>query len=245
MTQDSRPTGPFFWITVAVAFVVLVGLGTWQMQRRDWKNGLIERIEARAHGEPISLSRAKELWTRERDVEYYRVLLVGRFLHDRERHVYTVEDGKAGWRVVTPLRTASDLVLVDRGFVPDALKDPATRKDGQIEDTVELTGFARGPIAPGWFTPAADPVRNQWFVRDVPSMAASLPSDASAPLAPFVVEAQASDVPGGWPRGGLTRLMVANRHLEYALTWYALAAALLVIVFALTRGRPAKSARQL
>jgi surfeit locus 1 family protein len=238
--------GLVFWGTVMAALAVLIGLGTWQMQRRAWKLGLIERIESRAHGEPISLSLAKQHWAKERDVEYYRVLLVGRFLHDEERHLFTVEEGTAGWRIVTPLATAGgDLVLVDRGFVPEPLKDPATRQAGQTPGAVELIGLARAPATPGWFTPAGDLVRNQWFARDVPGMAASLPARDGSRVVPFMVEAEAQNVPGGWPRGGITRLTVTNRHLEYALTWYGLAVTLIVIAVVMTRSRSREAARQL
>ena len=235
-----------FWGAVALAFLVLVGLGTWQMQRRDWKLGLIERIESRAHGEAISLARARTLWDRERDVEYYRVLLVGRFQHEHERHLYTVEKGKAGWRVITPLVTAGgDVVLVDRGFVPEELEDPAKRPEGQITGTVELTGLARAPVAGGWFTPPGDPQRRRWFSRDVAGMAAGLPPEQAGRLAPFVVEMEPTEVPGGWPRAGGTRLDLSNRHLEYALTWYGLALTLLLVAFTYGRSRSREVARQL
>jgi surfeit locus 1 family protein len=236
--EAPRRASPVFWGTVVLGLAILIGLGTWQMQRRDWKLGLIDRIEHRAHDEPISLTMAKDLWQREHDVEYYRVLLVGRFLHDQERHLYTVEQGRAGWRVVTPLVTSGgDVVLVDRGFVPDELKEPSTRPAGQIADTVEVIGLARAPGTPNWFTPENDPARNRWFWRDVSGLAASLPADQAARVAPFMVEAEAEPVPGGWPRGGVTRLVLSNRHLEYALTWYGLALTLAVVAVFFARGR--------
>jgi len=239
MTGDtSRPKQTALWISVTVALAVLLGLGTWQMQRRAWKLSLIDRIEHRAHDEAISLTLAKDLWQRTRDVEYYRVLLVGRFLHDEERHLYTVEDGKAGYRIITPLVTGGGaIVLVDRGYVPEELKDPGTRAEGQIAGTVELVGHARAPVPPGWFVPAADIARNQWFTRDVAAMAASLPGDQPPRVAPFMVEAEAEKIPGGWPRGGGTGFTFSNRHLEYALTWYGLAVTLLIVAFMLARSR--------
>jgi surfeit locus 1 family protein len=237
--RTERRAQPVFWAAVVLGLAVLIGLGTWQMQRREWKLGLMERIERRAHDEAISLTLAKDLWRREGDVEYYRVLLVGRFLHDQERHLYTIEQGKAGWRVITPLVTAGDdVVLVDRGYVPEELKDPVARQAGQIADMVELTGLARAPATPNWFTPENDPARNRWFWRDVAGMAAGLPADQAARAAPFMVEAEAAPVPGGWPRGGVTRLVLSNRHLEYALTWYGLAVTLAVTAFVFARSRP-------
>ena len=247
MTGDVKSqAGRTFWISVALAFLVLIGLGTWQLQRREWKLALIERIESRAHGEPISLSFAKDLWSRARDVEYYRVLLVGRFRHEFERHLFTVDDGKAGWRVITPLATASgDLVLVDRGFVPEELENPSSRPQGQIDGQVELIGLARAPVSGGWFTPPGDAARKRWFSRDVAGIAASLPDDQTAHVVPFVVEAEAEPIPGGWPRAGGTRLELPNRHLEYALTWYVLALTLLAVAFAYGRSRTGEIARQL
>ncbi len=141
MTRYRPLALPFF--TTLIAFAILIGLGKWQLDRREWKLGIIDRIETRVHDEPISLSLAKREWTEKQDVEYYRVLLVGRFLHDDERYLYTLVDGKAGWRVITPLQVrGGEIVLVDRGFVPEELKDPATRKPGQIGGTVEMIGLA-------------------------------------------------------------------------------------------------------
>ena len=230
---------PFFMTLIGVA--ILVSLGKWQLDRREWKLGLIERIESRAHGEVISLSEAKRHWQQDGDVEYDRVQLVGRFLHDDERHLYSILDGQAGWRIITPLETRSgDVVLVDRGFVPAELKEPGTRQRGQIEGEVELIGLARAPEKHGWFTPDNEPQANRWFWRDVPAIIATLPEKLKARAVPFMVEAEAATVPGGWPRGGVTRLSLPNRHLEYAITWFGLAVVLLVVFasYARTRLRP-------
>lgn len=229
-------------ITTMLALVVLTGLGTWQLQRREWKLGILERIDQRIHGESISLTEARKLWARDRDVDYYRVLLVGRFHNDQERYLYTVIDGQAGWQVITPLETrGGDIVLVSRGFVPEALKDPTTRQAGQTAEQVELVGLARASEVRTWFTPDNTPAANRWFWRDVPALTASLPADLAAKAVPFVVEAEASPVPLGWPRGGVTRLAIPNRHLEYALTWFGLAAALLVIFYVYARYRRAET----
>jgi surfeit locus 1 family protein len=220
------------------ALAVLFGLGAWQLERREWKLGLIERIEARAHGEAISLTKAKSLWQADGDIEYYRVLLLGRFLHDHERHLYTIVEGEAGWRVITPLETrGGDIVLVDRGFVPEPMRDPGARRAGLIDGPVELTGLARRAETKGWFTPDNQPAANRWFWRDLPAMIATLPADLQSRTAAFMVEAEAMEVPGGWPRGGVTRLKLPNRHLEYALTWFGLAATLIAVLGFYARSR--------
>lgn len=210
---------------------VLIGLGTWQVQRLAWKQGLIDRIETRSNATPVALSQALSNWRETQDVEYLRVSLEGRFRHQGEQHLYAIVGGKPGWRVVTPLKTPTGLwVMVDRGFVPPDFKAAEARQDGQIEGNVRLTGLARAPGQRGSFTPQNELDENKWFSRDLDAMAArALPSQDRDKLAPFFVEAEAMDLPGGLPRGSTTRLKITNRHLEYAITWYALAVVLLVI----------------
>ncbi len=236
MTRFRPLIFPFLMTLIGVA--ILAGLGKWQLDRREWKLGLIERIDSRSHGEAISLTEAKRLWREDHDVEYYRVLLVGHFLHNYEHHLYSIVDGEAGWRIITPLQTRSgDVVLIDRGFVPAELKEPSTRKKGQIEGDVELTGLARAPEKRGLFAVDNQPTANRWFWRDVPAMIGTLPETLQKAAVPFMVEAEASAAPGGWPRGGVTRLSLPNRHLEYAITWFSLAVVLLAFFATYARSR--------
>jgi surfeit locus 1 family protein len=189
------------------------------------------------------LTEARERWRKTQDIDYTRVLLVGRYLHEHERHLYGIVEGLAGWKVITPLQTASgDIVLVDRGFVPEPLKLPAARQRGQIEGVAELTGLVRTSQPRGRFTPPDDPAANRWFSRDIPGLVASLPPELGAKAAPFIVEAEAAPVPGDWPRAGVTMLKISNRHLEYALTWFALAATLIVVFVIYARNKLAPGA---
>jgi surfeit locus 1 family protein len=121
------------------------------------------------------------------------------------------------------------MVPVDRGFVPDELKDPATRASGQIEDVVTVTGIVRGSDRQTLFTPDNEPKANRWFWRDLPAMTRAMFPHGTIEVAPLFLEAEKSPVPGGWPEGGQTRLDIPNNHLQYAITWFLLAAALLVI----------------
>ncbi len=223
--------------------LTLLGLGSWQVQRLHWKRELITRIEQRAGATPVTLEAALARWERTRDVEYLRVRLGGRLDHDKERHLYALVEGRVGWRIVTPLVTdGGRIVLVDRGFVPDGLKLPETRRQGQVETDIVLTGLARAPETQRLFTPDNDVAPNIWYWRDVVGMAASaLEPPERARVAPFFVESEAAPVPGGWPKGGVTRLELPNRHLGYALTWYGLAGALVVVYGFFARGRLADS----
>ncbi|MEC9367996.1 MAG: SURF1 family protein, partial [Pseudomonadota bacterium] len=143
-----------------------------------------------------------------------------------------ISDGTPGWRIITPLDTDdAQIVMVDRGFVPDPLKDTARRAAGQLQGEVTLIGIIRVPPSEkGQFTPDNDPARNIWHWRDLEAMArAALESDQLPSLVPFFMEVREPTPPGGWPRprGAIPEL--PNRHLEYALTWFALAGVLVVM----------------
>ena len=226
-------------VVTLLGVALLAGLGTWQLQRLAWKQGLIERVETRAEAMPVPLTQALGLWRETEDVEYLRVDLEGRFRHSGEQHLYSIVQGRPGWRVVTPFETVSGMwVMVDRGFVPPDFKAAKTRPGGQIEGVVKLTGLARAPGIRGQFTPANQPDENKWYGRDLDAMAAvALGSDERSRLVPFFVEVEEMALPGGWPKGSTTRLTFSNRHLEYAFTWFALAAVLLVIYAIFVRNR--------
>jgi surfeit locus 1 family protein len=226
-----------FTALMLVALAVLIGLGVWQLQRLEWKERLLARIEARTKSDPITLKQALDMARKGRDPSYYRVRVEGRFHHAVERYFYTVSHETVGWDVITPLETADgDMVMVDRGFVPDEQKDPATRPLGQIENVVAVTGIVRAPETKGLFTPDNEPAANRWFWRDLRAMARSAFPAGIMQVAPFFVEAEKSSVPGGWPEGGQTRLEIPNNHLQYAITWFLLAACLLVICGVYVRG---------
>ena len=156
----------------ALAASLLVGLGVWQLQRLQWKRDLIAQIDTRAQAEPISISTALDQQGRGVDIGHFRVRFEGRFLHDRERHLYSLAGRRAGWRVLTPVKTQQGpIVFVDRGFVPHQLKDAAARDSGQLQGSQRLVGRIRLPAAQGAFAPANDPLKNEWYWRDIGAMA--------------------------------------------------------------------------
>lgn len=238
--RPGRPWGAI--LAVLAAFLLLVGLGTWQLQRLAWKEALLAQVAARAHG-PAEAVPPPSAWPRlDRAADEYRhVAARGVFDHGRETLVYTVRGADApeprgpGFFVITPLlRTDGPPLLVNRGFVPEARRDPASRAAGQTEGVVEVHGLLRLPEEASWFVPANDAAHNAFYRRDPASIAAArgLPG-----AAPFIIDADAEAVPGGLPQGGATRLTFPNRHLEYALTWYGLAATLVAVSLAVAWSR--------
>lgn len=237
--RETRLLWPSLAALAGVAF--LVALGNWQMCRLDWKQGLIGSIAERQHAAPVTLALAEERAGLGGDVEYTRVKVEGQLLNDREIHLYALDDKYGpGFHVITPLRLAAGTIaLVNRGFVPNDLKDSGKRTAGQVAGDVTVTGLLRHGDVQTMFVPANDPARNIWYWRDIDAMATTLGADAPR-VHRYVIDAEADPAsPGGWPKGGVTRVELPNRHLEYALTWYGLAGALVAvfIAFAVTRWR--------
>ena len=220
---------------VLVALTVLVLLGNWQMRRMAWKNDVIAKVEARVDQPSISFAKAMDQWRDSADVEFVPVTVTGRFLHDRERHLVATRAGVPGWHIYTPLEVAQGtVVFVNRGFVSASSKDPATRADGQTSGTVTLETLARNAPAetPNSFVPDHDLEQNVFTWRDLSAMAAAAGYKSDAPVAPFFLDSRKdSGVSAAGPRGGITRVVVDNKHLGYALTWYGIALTL-VGVFA-------------
>lgn len=236
-------------LATLVALAILLGLGTWQLQRKAWKEDLIAQIEARAYGEPGALVPEAEWpsWRADRD-EFRKVRVTGTFLHPFEAPVYGLAQGERqgapiqGYYLMTPLKLATGaIVMVNRGFVPTDLRDPARRPESQPSGEVTVTGLVRAPEARNPFTPNDDPARNQWFARDPRGIAAAHGLER---VAPFLIDADASPNPGGWPRGGQTPLTLSNNHLQYALTWFGIALTLVGVfgAFAWKRLKEADSA---
>lgn len=226
---------PALWPTVMTvpALAALVALGTWQVERLAWKEALIAERAAGLAAPPLALPREVE---DPAGLAFRRVTVRGRFRHEAEFHLLaTSRTGRAGYHVITPLVRGDGgaTVLIDRGWVPYERKDPETRAAGQLDGTVPVTGIVRGPGAQGRFVPDNRPEENTWYWRDLDAMAARAGPD----VRPLLVEAGPAPNPGGYPLGGQTRTELANRHLGYALTWYALAAALAVIYVVYHRQR--------
>lgn len=201
-------------------FATLVGLGTWQVQRRAWKLDLIARVEARVHAAPAAApTRPHWLGLTAASDEYRRIRAEGRFLHDRETLVQAVTDRGGGYWVMTPLAQADGTtILVNRGFVPPEWRDPAIRKPGPAEASV--IGLLRLTEPGGAFLRRNDPPAGRWYSRDVAAIASAR---GLADTAPYFIDVDAAPNPGGLPVGGLTVVAFQNNHLVYAATWYALA----------------------
>ena len=237
--RSKAARSPSLWLTVLslAAIVLLIALGVWQIERRAWKLALIDRVEQRVHApaQPIP-SPASWPAVRAANDEYRHVSVTGRFLHDRETLVQAVTEEGPGYWVLTPLERADGtLVLINRGFVPSERRDASTRRDGNPDGQIEITGVLRMTEPKGGFLRNNVPQHNRWYSRDVAAIAAAR---GLHDVAPFFVDADAGSQSGSGPIGGLTVVRFPNNHLIYALTWFALAFMLAGRLFVTFGGGP-------
>lgn len=223
--------------SVLVSTLILLGLGTWQMQRLAWKEDLIARRQAGLAAPPIDLPDDVDDW---QAFDFRTVRISGTFRHDLEQLFGAkARNNVLGYHVLTPLtRSDGQAILVDRGWVPADKAHPAARREGQANGTVGVSGIARYRLddRPGRFTPSNDPASGHWYHYDLAAMETAMGID----LAPLVVEADATPNPGGLPIGGRTEIALANNHWQYAITWSGLAVAL-VGVYIVFRRQQAQS----
>jgi surfeit locus 1 family protein len=225
---------PKLTIASLIAFAILVTLGVWQLERLQWKRALIGQANANLAAPALALEQALSLGAER--AQYHRVSVTGRFDNTKEVFIFTTgADGAPVYHVVTPLELADGrALLVDRGYIPLTLRDPKARQGGLRGGVQHVVGVWRIPDAAGLFTPAPDLAKRVWYARDVAAIAKA---DGVTLAAGVIVEADATPNPGGWPKGGQTVVQFRNEHLQYAITWFALAAALLGVYLAYHRSR--------
>lgn len=221
---------------IAGALAVLLRLGFWQLERLEWKEGLIARVEAGLKQPPVDLDMIEKLLRNGTDIEYRPVKASGVFDHANEQHFYTTHKGQAGYHIYTPLKGEDGRILmVNRGFVPFEAKDPVNRPRGQVSGTVAFTGLARSAPAqkPNTFVFDNDLEKNVYHWKSLEQMVARAYGDTSVQVRPFFVDIKTmttpETVPGDLPLAGITRISFPNSHLSYAVTWFGLAATLLFI----------------
>jgi surfeit locus 1 family protein len=217
------------------ALLVLCSLGAWQLRRLEWKYALIAKTELRLAAAPIPFEEALARAAAGEDLEYQPVMAIGAFRREAAARVFSAHEGKAGILLFAPFDAGGRTVYVNRGFVPqDAaphaeLDSPPAeiRVEGLFRRAEEKAGLERV------FAPKDQPTDNLYFARDPRIFGAARGLD----VPPYYIDSFGRENRGPWPKGGLTRVEFANRHLEYALTWFGLAAALIGVYVAFSLRR--------
>lgn len=238
----------FLAVCAAVAVLLLLALGTWQIFRLQWKLDLIEKVDTRVHATPVAVPEPAQ-WAQVNAAndEYRHVALTGVYLPEYTTRVQATTDLGSGYWLLTPMCVRGGIdgghvVIVNRGYIgQEAAKrlpsvatfSGATSAGKSVCATVAdrapvtITGLLRLPETGRAFLRHNDPANNRWYARDVAAIAQARGFDA-AMVAPFFVDADKGQEPPAEdealrPVGGLTVISFTNNHLVYALTWYALA----------------------
>ncbi len=192
---------------------ILISLGVWQVQRLAWKQDLLARIEAQINAAPVSLAEATTPEFR----RYAPVKIVGTFGLDHEYLSALASRRNTGavYRIIRPFEVEGyGRILVDTGWVRDGIEVP-----GVSLERLSLLGNLDAPNEVDGFTPAPEIDTNIWFARDVLAMAEVLNTQ---PI--MVVLRDAPEIDLGvtpWP---VDTAGIPNDHLQYAITWFSLAA---------------------
>lgn len=228
MTEAAKPQARdgFAAIAVIIALITLIGLGVWQVQRLHWKEGLLARIHALQSAPPTPLAPVLQRARTGADVDFTRVsadcpdIETSPFVK-----LWSVPDERSGYRIITACRLATPpyaSILVDRGFIVQ--EDAGKLAVGQGQRLGgPITGVLRRGDRANSFTPPNQPAQNLWYARDVPAMARALGVGNPAPVF-LMLETPAPK--GLAPTPSPLPADIPNNHLQYAITWFGLAAAL-------------------
>ncbi|HEX2943762.1 MAG TPA: SURF1 family protein [Rhodopila sp.] len=207
-------------LSATLALALLIALGTWQVYRLHWKEGILARIAASEAGPPVPLSASAS--------PYQKVSVSGRFRYDQavwfgaEVRDLGAEPQMGYFQIVPLERADGPPILVDRGWVPDTAAAPVVNPPG----LVTVQGYVRPAQGHAWFQPSDNVAGKHFYTLDPRAIAAAL---HLPPPMPFVIVALGPDDAGVYPAPAQHLPRPPNNHLSYAITWYGLAVALVVI----------------
>ena len=208
-------------LSTALMLLVLLALGTWQLQRRAWKQGVLAEFAAAERNPPVALAG---------DVPpFAKVSVTGRLRPDLAAgYGAEVRGNVLGTQMLVPLeRAGNPPLLVDLGWVADPAQASLPRDDTTV------VGYIRPGDRPGWFSAADDIAHRRFYTLDPAAIGRALGLE----LAPFTLVALGSAPPPGAPDPARGLPELPNNHLQYAITWFALAAVLLAVFATYVRKR--------
>jgi cytochrome oxidase assembly protein ShyY1 len=241
MTHELRKRGTSFGVFTLFMVVLFAGLGVWQLQRRVEKHALIAHLTERLAAAPGSLPSPSQ-WsalTPAQD-EFRRVSFAATYQSHPDAMVYSsgsaVRDDISGpgtWAFMPAILPSGETVVVNAGFVQNTMQD-RSQQDGAVTPLitnarVTLTGYIRFPEAAGALTPSENPAKRLWFTRDHLAMARALGwGEGGRPVAPFYIDLEQPVPASGIPKPGPLEVHLKDDHLQYAITWFALAGAMVI-----------------
>lgn len=229
-------------LTTALMVIVLLWLGAWQLQRRAEKHALIAVLTEHLAQAPAPLP-APSQWDAltPAQSEFRRVKFRATLDASASAGVYAIASplrrdvaGQGVWAFAPTRLAGGDTVIVNRGFLPDS--QAALLRQSESAGDIEFIGYIRFPERPGWLTPPGDITKRLWFARDIAAMAPAF-NWSGGRIAPFYVDLESPMPASGWPKPGPLDVHLKDDHMQYALTWFLLAFAVLIGFAVWLRGR--------
>ena len=242
-TAGRRRRGFAAFTLVMVA--LLIGLGVWQLQRRVEKHALIAALTERLAAAPGSLPLPAQWSTLSpQGAEFRRVSFTATYQPAPDAMVYSSgsavrEDisGPGTWAFMPARLGSGETVVINAGFVQNTMQDRSLQDRAVTRlvtgEPVTLTGYIRFPETAGMLTPAENNAKRLWFTRDHLAMARAL---GWGEVAPFYIDLEQPVPAGGMPKPGTLEVHLKDDHLQYALTWFALAGAVVIAFGVWLRG---------
>ena len=247
MNETARkPRVAGFALFTLAMMAAFIALGVWQLQRRVAKHALIAALTERLAAQPVALPPPPQWSTLIADNdEFRRVSFTASYAPLPDAMVYSSgsavrrdASGPGTWAFLPARLPTGEMVVIDAGFVENTMQDRSV-EDRAVKklvtgQPVALTGYLRFPEAPGWLTPAENRDKRLWFVRDHLAIASALGWGA---VAPFYIDLEQPAPENNIPRPGPLDVHLKDDHLQYAITWFSLAAAVLIAFAVWVRGR--------
>ncbi|PGH26710.1 hypothetical protein AJ80_01656 [Polytolypa hystricis UAMH7299] len=247
LVRTGRKHGPGL-IILALIPITAFALGTWQVQRLDWKAKLLAKFEDRLVKPPLPLPPVIDP-SAVPEFDYRRVYATGRFRHDQEMLIGPrIHDEHEGFSVITPLERddGASTILVSRGWIAKDLKDQKDRKEGLPQGEVTVEGLLREPYKKNMFTPDNKPEEDKFYFPDVEQMAqltGSQPIFVEETMVPEMLEIMRREEKG-IPIGRSPKVHLRNNHAQYIATWYGLSLATSIMLWMIIRKNPRDMARR-
>jgi cytochrome oxidase assembly protein ShyY1 len=235
-----------FGVFTLLMVALFIGLGVWQLQRRAEKHALIAALTERLAAAPESLpSPARWRALTPALDEFRRVTFTATYAHLPDAMVYSSgsavrEDisGPGTWAFLPSRLSSGESVVINTGFVQNTMQDRA-QQDRAVtplvtDAPVTLTGYLRFPEKAGALTPPENMAKRLWFTRDHVAMARALGWNE---VAPFYVDLELPVPASGVPKPGPLEVHLKDDHMQYAVTWFGLAGAVLIAFGVWWRGQ--------
>ncbi len=204
----------------SIAIIILVSLGTWQLERLRWKTNILSSMKLSLSMPPIKIS--SEIIENINKYSYRRIALTGNYLNDNYLTIYSkVLNKKVGKHLVVPFKTQYGTILVNRGFIPKDFNIINENKSG----LVKINGIVKFQQKINYFTPKNNIYKNEWYYININDVSDYL----SAPLLNFYI-VEENNIEEKYPVGSQYNINIPNDHLQYAITWFSLALALSIFM---------------